>query len=1163
MSTFVHLHCHTEYSLLDGAIRVGDLCARAIDYGMPACAITDHGNMHGALDFYLTAKKYGLKPILGCEVYVANGSRFEKKAASQREAGFHLVLLAQSLSGYKNLLKLVTSGYREGFHYKPRVDHELLAAHNEGLIALSACLAGEIPRAIIGSGMDEARRLTGLYASLFPGRFYLELQSNGIAEQHTVNDRLLELAEGLSLPLVATNDCHYLNADDVNAHDVLLCIQTAAQVDDPKRMRFGTNDLYFRPPEEMEKEFAHCPEAVANTVRIAEQCEVELDLKSLHFPVYDLPEGMTLEAEFRRLSEEGLKKRLALIPAERHEEYWARLRHELDVICEMQFPAYFLIVQDFINWAKDNGIPVGPGRGSAAGSLVAYALRITNIDPLPYNLLFERFLNVERVSMPDIDIDFCERRRLEVIRDYVCKKYGDDSVAQITTFGKMKAKAAVRDVARAMGFSFAEANRIAKLIPEELKMTIDKALDKEPELKTLYETDERVHQLLDVSRRLEGLCRHASVHAAGVVISDRPMVEYLPLYTGKNGEIVTQFDMKKVEKVGLVKFDFLGLRTMTVIQDTLDNIARQGKAPPDLDTLPLDDPATYELYARGDTDGVFQVESQGMRKYLTKLRPTCFEDLIAMLALYRPGPLGSGMVDQFIDRKHGRIPVAYPHPSLEETLRPTYGVMVYQEQVMKTAQVIANYSLGEGDLLRRAMGKKIAEEMAAQRERFLSGARENEIAETTANEIFDLMEKFAEYGFNKSHSAAYALISYHTAWLKAHYPREFMAALMTSEIEDQDKILKYINACRDMDIRVLGPDINKSLYAFGVETLPEGGAAVRYGLGGVKNVGQEAIRDIIEQREADSPYTSMLDLCTRVNLRKTTKRVLEHLVKSGALDCFGATRAAMFAGLERVHGQGSKRQKDKESGQMSLMGLLSEKPACLPGLGLSCEEQTLAEWEDEEKLRFEKDALGLYLSSHPLLAWRNEIRRLRLATLAECAEMGAETEVETAVVIAGKQERFTKKGDKMAICQVEDLTGSCEMLVFPRAFETMRELLDTDQPLKITARIAPAEEDAAEDAPKKAKLFAEKAQLLSEVQAGAEEPCRLVLAIPEERLGALAELKDILARHPGLAEIHVTLVLPEVSCHLKLDPRFRVSPGPQFQKDIDAWMKTLAASDAA
>ncbi|EPR43895.1 DNA polymerase III, alpha subunit [Desulfovibrio sp. X2] len=1164
MSTFVHLHCHTEYSLLDGAIRIGDLCARAIDYGMPSCAITDHGNMHGALDYYMQAKKYGLKPILGCEVYVANGSRTEKKAASQREAGYHLVLLSQNMTGYKNLLQLVTRGHLEGFHYKPRVDHELLAQYNEGLIALSACLAGEIPRAIISGGMDEARRLAELYSSHFPGRFYLELQSNGIEEQHRVNEKLLELSEELSLPLVATNDCHYLNADDVEAHDVLLCIQTAAQVDDPKRMRFGTDDLYFRSPEEMEKEFSHCPEAIANTLRIAEQCEVELDLKTLHFPVYDLPEGMTLETEFRKLAKEGLERRLKHIPEEKHPDYWKRLEYELDVICTMQFPAYFLIVQDFINWAKDHGIPVGPGRGSAAGSIVAYALRITNLDPLPYNLLFERFLNVERVSMPDIDVDFCERRRLEVIRDYVSKKYGADSVAQITTFGKMKAKAVVRDVARAMGFAFGEADKVAKLIPEEMKMTITKALDKEPELKTLYDTDGRVKKLLDISKRLEGLCRHASVHAAGVVISDKPMVEYLPLYTGKNGEIVTQFDMKKVEKVGLVKFDFLGLRTMTVIQDCLDNIARQGKTAPDLDTLPLTDEKTYELYSRGDTDGVFQVESQGMRKYLMKLKPNCFEDLIAMLALYRPGPLGSGMVDEFIDRKHGRVPVSYPYPTLEETLKPTYGVIVYQEQVMKTAQVIGNYSLGEGDLLRRAMGKKIAEEMASQRERFLMGSRENNIPDSTANEIFDLMEKFAEYGFNKSHSAAYALISYHTAWLKTYYPHEFMAALMTSEIEDQDKILKHINTCRDNDIRVFGPDINKSIYAFSVEAGSEenGGAkAVRYGLGGIKNVGQEAIRDIIENRENDGPYTSLLDLCSRVNLRKTTKRVLEHLIKAGAFDCFGITRAALFAGMERVHAQGQKKQKEKDSGQMSLMGLLDEKPACLPGLGLSCEEQTMEEWPDDEKLRFEKDALGLYLSSHPLLAWRHELRRLRLPSIADCAEMGAETEVDVAVVISSKQEKYTKKGDKMAICQVEDLTGSCEMLVFPRAFEAMRELLDTDQPLVVSVKIAPTEE-ASEDAPKKAKLFAEKAQPLSKAQAAAADPVVFRVEICVGREEALDGLRDILTRHPGGAPVYVDLKLPEAYCRLQLDARYSVSPCPEFYKELDAWRGSLSPATA-
>ncbi|MDR2695986.1 MAG: DNA polymerase III subunit alpha, partial [Deltaproteobacteria bacterium] len=683
MAEFAHLHCHTEYSLLDGAIRIRELCARAKDFGMPAAAVTDHGNMFGAAEFYLTCKEYGLKPIIGCEVYVCHDHRDRESELARRR--HHLVLLAQNAAGYQNLIRLVTHGFLEGFHYRPRVDKELLRKHSEGIIALSACMAGEIPRALTHRGMDEALRLAGEYSAIFPQRLYLELQSNGLKKQEEINAGLMELAQRSGLPLVATNDCHYLNADDADAHDILLCIQTQAKADEPGRMRFETKELYYKSIEEMERAFAHAPEAIANTMRITDQCALELSFGRHVFPVYDLPEGVTPEEEFRRLAQEGLEKRLEQHPdgdGLDRDLYRKRLERELQVIAEMKFPAYFLIVQDFINWAKNSGIPVGPGRGSAAGSLVAWALRITNLDPIPYKLLFERFLNNERVSLPDIDVDFCEHRRHEVVR-YVAEKYGEDAVAQIITFGTLKARAAVRDVGRALGFSFAETDKIAKLVPADLKMTLARALEMEPELAEQYEKDSRVRRLLDVSMRLEGLARHASTHAAGVVIADRPMYEYLPLYRGKNGEIVTQFDMKMVEKVGLMKFDFLGLSTMTIIQDTLDAIVRQGREPPDMDSLPLTDAATYELYARGDTDGVFQVESAGMRQYLRKLKPSCFEDLIAMLALYRPGPLGAGMVEEFIRRKHGEVPVVYPLPILGDCLRDTYGVIVYQEQVMQ------------------------------------------------------------------------------------------------------------------------------------------------------------------------------------------------------------------------------------------------------------------------------------------------------------------------------------------------------------------------------------------------------------------------------------------------------------------------------------------------
>ncbi|HBE94680.1 MAG TPA: DNA polymerase III subunit alpha [Desulfovibrio sp.] len=1151
MPDFVHLHVHSEYSLLDGAIRLSSLCQRAKDLGMPAVAVTDHGNMHGAVTFYDMARKIGIKPLIGCETYVAPGAYTEK--TGKAGGSYHLLLLAQNRAGYKNLLQLVSMANMDGFHYKPRVDKELLRRHSEGLIACSACLAGEVCRKLLTEGLDAGVATAQEYADIFPGRFYLEMQANGLKEQDQANALLLQVAERTSLPLVATNDCHYLERADAEAHDILLCIQTQATVGQQNRMRMETDQLYFKTPEEMEAAFAHCPEALANTARIAEECSLDIELGKHVFPVYSLPEGRTIDEEFEQLSREGLKKRLAALPYQVDEAaYWARLEHEIGVIREMGFPAYFLIVQDFINWAKNNRIPVGPGRGSAAGSLVAWALRITNLDPIPYDLLFERFLNVERVSLPDIDVDFCERRRTEVIR-YVSQKYGEDRVAQITTFGTMKAKAVVRDVGRALGLTFAETDRIAKLIPDDLKMTIDKALDKEPELVALAHSSPQMEKLVDVSRRLEGLCRHASTHAAGVVISAGPMTDYLPLYKGKKGEVVTQYDMKRVEKVGLIKFDFLGLRTMTVIEDCLEIIREQDKRAPDLDALALTDPKTYEIFARGDTDGVFQVESSGMRRYLRMLKPNCFEDLIAMLALYRPGPLGSGMVDEFIKRKHGEVKVSYPHPSLEHVLKPTYGVIVYQEQVMSTARVIANYSLGEGDLLRRAMGKKNAEEMAKQRKRFLEGARENAIPDKTANEIFDLMEKFAEYGFNKSHSAAYALISYYTAFLKAHFPVEFMAALISSELADTDKVFKYINACRDMDVKVLPPDINVGRPRFSVRD-----GAVVFGLSGIKNVGEEAVAEIVEERDKNGPYKDLVDLCCRVNLRRVTKRMLEYLIKAGAMDCFGRSRAGLLAGLDKAHSLGQRQAKEKQSGMLSMLDMLDTSGPTTNGLNITVEEFAAEEWPDEEKLRLEKEALGFFLSSHPLLAWRHEMARLRLNTLDECRELPNGTEVRLALLFTSVKEYVTKKGDKMAFVGAEDLTATGEVTLLPNVYLPARELIAQDQPLLITGRIDVREEPGqSEEGPRQAKILAESVALLADSLAGNREP--VYLQVPGELCAGehLDRLKELLARHRGEAPVFVQVALDESVCTLQLSPQFGVSPNPEFWKQIDKWRGPL------
>ena len=1144
MSDFVHLHCHTEYSLLDGAIRIGDLVKTAAAFGSPAAAITDHGNLHGALIFYDTAKKAGIKPILGCEVYVTAGSRHDRDPRSPR---YHLVLLAQNMTGYKNLLKLVTQGYTEGMYYKPRVDKELLGRYGEGLIALSACLKGEINQKLLKEGKDPAVAMAREYAALFPDRFYLELQANGIPEQTTVNNFLIELSDDLKLPLVATNDCHYLRADDAEAHDILLCIQTAACVDDAKRMRFTTQDLYYRSPEEMAAAFADVPQALANTCEIAERIDLSLKFGDYHFPVYKAPPGKSLDDVMADMARAGLTERLAKMPGVDVKKYWDRLELELDVIRQMGFPGYFLIVQDFINWAKDHGIPVGPGRGSAAGSLVAYSLRITNLDPLPYDLLFERFLNIERVSMPDIDVDFCERRRHEVIR-YVTERYGEDAVAQITTFGTMKAKAVVRDVGRALGMTFGETDRIAKLIPEELKMTIDKALVREPELKVLMGSDARVARLIDVSRRLEGLARHASTHAAGVVVSDTAMTEYVPLYKGKNNETVTQWDMKRVEKAGLVKFDFLGLKTMTVIDDALKIIHGMGAEPPDLDTLPFTDPATYELFAKGDTDGIFQVESQGMRKYLRMLKPNCFEDLIAMLALYRPGPLGSGMVEQFIRRKHGEDAVEYPHPLLEETLKPTYGVIVYQEQVMKIAQVLASFSLGAGDLLRRAMGKKNAEEMGKQRKFFVDGCAGNGIEAKKANEIFDLMEKFAEYGFNKSHSAAYALISYHTAYLKAHYPVAFMAALMTSDMENQDKLLQYIAACRDNDLELLPPDVNAGHPHFSVKD-----NRILYGLAAVKNVGRDAVAEIVVEREAGGPFTSLLDFTSRVNMRKLTKRVIEYLIKCGACDSFGCSRAGLMAGLDQAAAIGQKRAAEKNDGRLSLMTLMPEKPKPTTGLGLSCAEAALPEWHHEEMMAFEKEALGFYLTSHPLLAYERDLRAMRLTTLAQCGGLEPGVEVKVACICVSTKEIITKKGQKMAFCKLEDhLGGEAEAVVFSDVYALCREHLEADVPLFITAKVG-ATEQAEGEGKKCIKLQAVRVDPLAKIIGGSDEPVEVLVSCPEDRPVALDPLADILKRYKGQCTVHLVLNLPRAVCRLRLGHEYGVRRCAELRRELDAF----------
>jgi DNA polymerase III subunit alpha len=1137
-ANFVHLHLHSQYSLLDGAIKIPDLLNRVKEYKMPAVAVTDHGNMFGAIEFYTKAMAAGIKPIIGCEVYVAPASRFDKtNARGSSEASYHFVLLCKNLVGYRNLCHLVSAGYREGFYYRPRIDWELLRQHNQGLIAMTACLGGEIP-VMLGSGrMEEAIQRTRQMSEIFDNnRLYLELQENFIPEQDPVNSGLIEIANELHLPLVATNDCHYLTRESAYAHEVLLCIQTGKTMDDEKRMRFSNDEFYVKTPTEMAELFKATPDALTNTVEIAQRCNLELDFNTYHFPQYEKPADQTLDEVLAEMSCRGLDERLAEIrkihevPAEMEQRYRERLQIELDCIKQMGFPGYFLIVADFINWGKDQNIPVGPGRGSAAGSLVAFSVRITDIDPMPYNLLFERFLNPERISMPDIDVDFCIYGRERVI-DYVRNHYGEANVAQIITFGTMQAKGVIRDVGRALNMSFAETDKIVKLIPGILNITLKDALAQEPKLKELINKESKIKQLFDVALALEGLTRHASTHAAGVVVTPKPLPEYLPLYTDpKSGGQVTQFAMKYVEEIGLVKFDFLGLKTLTVI-DKAVRLIRAGETPDfDLKLIRDDDPKAYELLSKGETTGVFQLESSGMKEYLVKLKPSCFEDLIAMVALYRPGPLGSGMVDSFIKRKHGEETFDYPFPQLEPILKDTYGVIVYQEQVMLIAQVLAKYSLGGADLLRRAMGKKKAEEMAKQKEIFLAGAKENKLDPKKAEGVFDLMEKFAAYGFNKSHSAAYALIAYHTAYLKAHYPVEFMAALLTEDMENTDKVIKNINEVRSMGIEVLPPDINASDRSFTVHS-----NSIRFGLGAVKGVGAAALESIIEQRN-EGLYSSLQDFCEKVDLRKVNKKVVEALVKCGAFDSLNGKRAQYMAVLEESMDIGQKMQREKEQGQASLFG--TEEIVSHKGNGYG-KLPDIDDWSEKVLLGFEKEALGFYITGHPLDRHSAVIKRFATCETAGLIERTDKEEVKVCGIVAGIKELTTKKGDRMAFVTLEDLSGFVEMVVFPEVYQASMELLKGEEPLLVSGTLDIGEESC--------KLLVTEVLSLSEVKERLTKRVHFRLTTPGLSESQLRSLKDILGRYRGNCDVLLHLVIPNRSeTIISLPEKLKVSASDEI-----------------
>lgn len=1138
-SDFVHLHVHTMYSLLDGAIRLDALFERAKAFNMHSVAITDHGTMFNTVEFYQKALKADIKPIIGCECYVAPRTMSDRTPIDAKGLR-HLVLLAENQQGYRNLCKLITKAQMEGFYYRPRIDKAILQECHDGLIALSACLHGEIPMLIKSGHMDQAEEAAQAYQRLFgENNFFLEVQNNGIPIQDTVNDALREMSAKLSIPLVASNDCHYLNKEDVRAHDVLLCVQTGRTVNDKGRFRFSTDQLYFKPKEEMIDYFQDFPGAVDNTVDIARRCDVEFDFKTYHFPQFKDPSGLSAEELFVRTVNSGFERVWAIIQTKNPDAdlavYRERLEYEIGIINKMEFPGYFLIVADFINYAKNNGVPVGPGRGSAAGSLVAYAMGITDLDPIEHGLIFERFLNPDRISMPDIDVDFCINGRDKVI-EYVGERYGGgDYVAQIITFGKLKTRAVIRDVGRALDIPLAEVDAIAKLVPDVLNITLEQALEQEPKLKALEETRPDVAELISICRTLEGLPRHASTHAAGVVIGDKPLVEYLPLYKGKKGEVVTQLDMKLVEGIGLVKFDFLGLRNLTVIDNTLKLIEKQGSPPLDLNCIDFADPPTYELLAAGDTTGVFQLESSGMKDLLVRLRPENFDEVTALVALYRPGPLDSGMVADFVERKHGRKEVAYMIPDLESILKDTYGVIVYQEQVMKIASALASYTMAEADGLRKAMGKKIAALMAEHRERFVKGAVKNGYDETKAKALFDLMEKFGGYGFNKSHSAAYALIAFQTAYLKAHYPVEFIAALLTSEMHSIDGVVKYINECRTHQIEVLPPDVNAGETVF---TVADG--KIRFGLVAVKNVGEGAVEAIVEEREANGPFTTVFDFCERVDLRRVNKRVVESLITCGAFDFSGAKRSQLMEILEEALDYGQKVQKERCDPQM---GLFDDGSEC----NLSVTAPTLPhipEWDDKERLSREKESLGFYISGHPLTRHEKTLAKYSTVNTQNLADAPDGQVARIGGMITASKVIRTKKEELMAFIQLEDLQGGVEVIVFPSVYASCQQLLGDDRAVMVQGKVQ--QDD------KGAKILADTIIEMEKAERMWTAKIRFNIDAQRSDKAILSDLRKLLRRHPGDCQGEIRIKMAEnVQTDLAMAENWRFQPGEALTRDVN------------
>ena len=1134
-SDFVHLHVHTQYSLLDGANLIKDLVESARRMKMPAIAITDHGNMFGAIEFYQACMQSGVKPIIGSEVYIAPHSRLDKTIHRGGETSNHLILLARDETGYRNLIKLVSIGYLEGFYYKPRIDKEVLAKYSEGLIALSSCLKGELARLAMENNEKKIKELARQYQDIMgKENFYFELQDTLIPEQKEVNRVLVKLGRELDIGVVATNDVHYLTRERARSHEALLCIQTQTTLDDPNRMKLQTDQFYLKSAEEMKELFKDVPEAISNTIKITERCNLELDFSKTFLPHYPPPKGLTRSGYLRKLCEEGIKKRYADVTPEKKE----RLEYELGVINKAGYTSYFLIAWDFVSYAREQGIVVGPGRGSAAGSIVSYCLRITDIDPLKYNLLFERFLNQERVSMPDIDIDFCYERRGEVI-DYVIKKYGQDNVAQIITFGTMAARAVIRDVGRAMNIPYADVDRIAKLVPTDLNIKLGLALEKEPELKRLYDSDPTIKDLIDISRHLEGLTRHASTHAAGVVISEDPLVNHTPLFKTGDGQVSTGYAMASLEKIGLLKMDFLGLRTLTVIQEALKIINKVNNIDLKIEEVPIDDNKTFKLFSKAETMGIFQLESSGMRDLLKKLKPQKFEDIVALVALYRPGPIGSGMLDDFMKRKHKEIEVRYDHRLLEPILKETYGIIVYQEQVMMIVSSLAGFSLAQADILRRAIGKKTPEIMEQYKKAFIEGASKNKIDRRIAEKIFNLIEHFAGYGFNKSHSAAYAMISCRTAYLKANYPVEFMTALLTSEKDNTDKIVEYIDEAELMGLKILPPDVNESFANFTMV----GKDSIRFGLGAVKNVGQTAIDSIIETRKTKGSFKTLYEFCERTDSRLVNKKVMESLIKCGAFDSLGFKRSQMFAMLQRAMDMANTIQKERSMGQMLLFSDQAEV--------VNNEVPNIKEWPEGQLLHFEKEILGFYITGHPLARYEKLLQEYSTADSSKLKELGDGAKIRFGGIINKVKNTVTKRtGDKMAIMMMEDLEGVVEVLVFPSSYKNVSKYVQPNLAVFVEGRL-----NLREDRP---KIIVEDIVPIDEARPRFTKKLTVNIVSIGLENNILEDVKKIFQRHKGNIPVYLSVSTKKNgSYNIVVDKDLFVSP----TNDLVAELEELIGRD--